>query len=142
MPRARIATIALTVAALTATGGTALAVPAAAAAKPGVVNCLGKPEVKPKEINLSCADANLMVTGLTWSAWTAKGATGSGSLVWNPCIPTCVAGKAQKYPAKVALGRIASGAGATVFSGMTLTFTKVGPADAATITYVLDNPLK
>lgn len=142
MSRVRTVTVALTVAALAAAGSAALALPASAATKPGVVSCTGKPEVKPKEINLSCADANLMVTGLTWSKWTAKGATGSGSLVWNSCQPTCVAGKAEKYPAKVTLGRVASGAGANVFSGLTLTFTKHGPADAATMTYVLDNPLK
>jgi hypothetical protein len=142
MSRVRTAAVALTAVALTAAAGAALAVPADAATKPGVVNCAGKAETKPKEINLSCADANLMVTGLTWSKWTANGATGSGTLVWNPCLPTCVAGKAEKYNAKVALGRVASGAGANVFSGMTLTFPKGGPADAATMTYVLDNPLK
>ena len=79
---------------------------------------------------------------MKWSAWTNNMASGTGTLVWNPCIPTCVAGKAEKFPAKVTLGRLASGAGVSVFSGMTLAFPKGGPADAATSTYALDNPLK
>lgn len=138
--RSMPAVIAVTCVALMATA--ASAVPASAAARPGVVNCKGKATAKPKEINLSCADANLMVTGLKWSAWTNNMASGTGTLVWNPCIPTCVAGKAEKFPAKVTLGRLASGAGVSVFSGMTLAFPKGGPADAATSTYALDNPLK
>jgi membrane-bound inhibitor of C-type lysozyme len=142
MTLVRTATLIATSVALATVGLALTSAPAQAAAKPGVVNCKGKPEVQPKEINMSCADANLTVTGLKWSTWTKAGATGTGTLVWNPCIPTCVAGKAEKYPAKVVLSRVASGAGVNVFSGMTLAFTKGGPADAAASSYVLDNPLK
>ena len=142
MSPARTATVIVTAAALATIGLALTTSPAQAATKPGVVNCKGKPEVQPKEINMSCADANLMVSGLTWSKWTKAGATGTGTLVWNPCIPSCVAGKAEKFPAKVTLGRVASGAGVNVFSGLTLTFPKGGPADAAASSYVLDNPLK
>lgn len=142
MSRARTATAIISAAALVTLGLALTTSPAQAATKPGVVNCKGKPEVRPMEINMSCADANLMVSDLKWSKWTKAGATGTGTLVWNPCIPTCVAGKAEKYPAKVVLGRVASGAGVNVFSGLTLTFTKAGPAGAAASSYVLDNPLK
>jgi hypothetical protein len=142
MSPARTATVIVTAAALATIGLALTTSPAQAATKPGVVNCKGKPEVQPKEINMSCADANLMVSDLKWSKWTKAGATGTGTLVWNPCIPTCVAGKAEKYPAKVILSRVASGAGVNVFSGLTLTFPKGGPADAAASSYVLDNPLK
>ena len=142
MSRARSMSALVAVTCMVVMGAAASAVPAHAASKPGVVNCKGKATVQPKEINLSCADANLMVTGLKWSAWTNNMASGTGTLVWNPCIPTCVAGKAEKFPAKVTLGRLASGAGASVFSGMTVAFPKGGPADAATSTYALDNPLK
>ena len=142
MSRNRSMTAVIAVTCVVLTGAAVSAVPANAAAKPGVVNCKGNAIVQPKEINLSCADANLIVTGVKWSAWTNNMASGTGTLVWNPCIPTCVAGKAEKFPAKVTLGRLASGAGVSVFSGMTLAFPKGGPADAATSTYALDNPLK
>ena len=142
MPRVRTVSFVVTVVALATTGLALTAVPAQAAPKPGVVNCKGKPEVQPKEINMSCADANLIVSNLKWSTWTKVGATGTGTLVWNPCIPTCAAGKAEKYAAKVVLSRVASGAGANVFSGLTLSFPKGGPANAAASSYVLDNPLK
>ena len=142
MSRNRSMTAVIAVTCVVLTGAAVSAVPANAAAKPGVVNCKGKAIVQPKEINLSCADANLIVTGVKWSTWTNNMASGTGTLVWNPCIPTCVAGKAEKFPAKVTLGRLASGAGVSVFSGMTLAFPKGGPADAATSTYALDNPLK
>jgi hypothetical protein len=142
MSRVRKVSMVVTAVALATTGLALASAPAQAASKPGVVNCKGKPEVQPKEINMSCADANLMVSNLKWSTWTKAGAIGTGTLVWNPCLPTCVAGKAEKYPVKVALGRVASGAGVNVFSGLTLAFPKGGPANAATSTYVLDNPLK
>lgn len=124
-------------------GAAVVASPALAASrKPVVIDCQGKGVAKPKQIVLSCADANVAVTGLSWSSWTANAAKGSGTLSWNPCIPTCVAGKAETFPVKVTLGRLASGAGLDVFSGMTLAYPKGGPTGEKTSTYLLDNPAR
>lgn len=107
-----------------------------------VINCLGKKVVKPKQIVVTCADANVAVTGITWSTWTMNGAVGSGTLSWNTCLPTdCASGAVETYPVRVKLGRVASGPDVTAFSKMTLVFPKGGPAVADTSTYTLDNRL-
>jgi hypothetical protein len=141
---ARTLTVTATAAGLVA-GGMALA-PAASAA-PGdtyVINCVGKGEVKPQEIVITCADAGVMVTKITWTKWTANEAKGTGTLVWNTCLPkTCVDGIVQKFKAKVTLGRVASGPNISVFSGMTLTFKGgSGPAAANSTSYILDRPIR
>jgi hypothetical protein len=124
-----------------ALAGLATATPAQAA--PGsmvVIDCLGKSVTKPSEIVLACADDNLSVTRITWSSWTANGATGTGTLVWNTCLPkSCADGIVQKYKAKVRLGRVASGPDLTAFSRMTLTFPNDGPAGLQSGWYTLDN---
>jgi hypothetical protein len=116
----------------------------AAAGDPLVVNCLGKGQVKPKQITIACADAGVYVYKITWTRWNADEARGTGMLVWNTCLPkTCVDGIVQKYAVKVRLGRVASGPSINVFSGMTLTFPGAsGPASAETSTYTLDNQLR
>jgi eukaryotic-like serine/threonine-protein kinase len=46
--------------------------------------------IKPKEIDFS-ADAGNIVTGITWSSWTAAKAIGSGTSDIDTCIPSCAA---------------------------------------------------
>ena len=46
--------------------------------------------IKPKEIAFS-ADAGNIVTGITWSSWTATKAIGSGTSDIDTCIPSCAA---------------------------------------------------
>ena len=48
---------------------------------------------KPREIVLTCADANLWVNQITWTHWSSASAHARGTLHWNTCTPTCVAGK-------------------------------------------------
>ncbi|MBK9739551.1 MAG: hypothetical protein IPO93_08550 [Actinobacteria bacterium] len=138
-------TLAITTsAAAVALGGLALA-PAANAdnGKPVVVNCLGKGVVKPKEIDLSCADGAITVLNITWSSWTMDGARGRGTLAWNTCLPTtCVDGIVEKYPVRISLGRVASAPTPAAFTGMTLRFPNRGPAGAETSTYTLDNAFR
>jgi hypothetical protein len=124
-------------------GGVALA-PAATAAtsQTVVIDCQGKGVVKPKEIVMACADGSIEVMSIRWTSWTANSARGTGTLVWNTCLPTdCAAGIVQKYKVRVVLGRVASGPNIDVFSGMTLRFPDLGPAAAETSTYTLDNRL-
>lgn len=108
----------------------------------GIVNCLGREVVKPKQVVVSCADAAVAVVRITWSRWDANGARGTGTLAWNTCLPTdCADGIVQKYPVRISLGRVASGPSASVFTRMTLAFPDGGPAAAETATYTLDNAL-
>lgn len=141
---ARRLVTAAAIASLAAGSGIALASTASAAPTDTVVvNCAGKGVMKPKEIVLSCADAGVALTKLTWSKWDANGATGTGTLTWNTCLPkTCVAGIVQKYKVKVELGGLASGPNLNVFSQANLTFPKGGPAALETGSYTLDNPVK
>jgi len=46
--------------------------------------------IKPKDIDFS-ADAGNIVTGITWSSWTATKAIGSGTSDIDTCIPSCAA---------------------------------------------------
>ena len=43
-----------------------------------VVSCPGRAEVRPGNLTLACADGNNYLTGLSWTSWTPKLATGSG----------------------------------------------------------------
>ena len=77
----------------------ALAATAAAAATPtvGLPDCLGKLQVRPASVVLTCADANFAVRKLRWTGWGSAFAAGIGTAVVNDCTPTCVAGKYHDY---------------------------------------------
>ena len=125
-------------------GGLALAAPAAqASGGTGIVDCSGAVVSKPQDITISCADANLMISKITWKSWTNKRAKGSGTLVWNTCLPqACVDGIVQRYPVTITLSKVASGGNVTVFSTLTVVFPKAAPAGLASGVYTLDNPIK
>jgi len=46
--------------------------------------------MRPTEIAYS-GDATNVVTGLSWSSWTATGATGTGTSDIDSCVPSCAA---------------------------------------------------
>lgn len=54
-------------------------------------NCSQR-EVKPSSIVISCADANREVVNIKWKSWNSSSAAATGTLKWNDCTPTCVAG--------------------------------------------------
>jgi len=56
-----------------------------------IVDC-AKSFVRPTSLIVTCADANRYVAGITWTNWGAPSATARGTLRWNDCSPTCVAG--------------------------------------------------
>ena len=128
----------------------AVAVPSAHAAstvdptKTYLVDCGGSPKIKPKTIVLACGDAGVLIRKITWSSWDANGATGTGTLVENVCVPTCAAGNVSTFRGvKLTLGGVASGGGISVFSQMDGQFKgDGGPAMANKVTWVIDNPVK
>ncbi|MET9581870.1 hypothetical protein ABZY10_01875 [Streptomyces sp. NPDC006539] len=85
-------------------------VPASASTKPKspdtvVVDCFSDPQARPDTFLIACGDGNSILTGLRWSAWKPKFATGSGLNVLNDCRPYCAAGKFHSYPVAVRLDR-------------------------------------
>ena len=54
-------------------------------------NCSTRTQ-RPHEIILTCADANTYVNNITWTHWATNSAHAKGTLHWNTCTPTCVAG--------------------------------------------------
>src|SRR5271170_7869285 len=83
-------------------GGSASAAPASRAATAKVtslypestvvVSCRGRTEVRPASLTLACADGNDALTGLSWTSWGPKLASGYGTQVQNDCRPYCAAG--------------------------------------------------
>jgi hypothetical protein len=129
---------------LIAVAGLSLSGPAGAAtgSGTGVVDCAGAIVERPREIVVTCADAGVVIQRITWTAWTASRARGSGTLTWNTCLPkTCVNGIVQKYKVAVTLGRVASGPNAPVFTRVGLGFAKGGPAGLESGAYTIDRPI-
>src|SRR3981081_2754246 len=55
-------------------------------------DCTGRPHFQPRSIIAACADANLWLSGIHWSSWTTKAATGVAVYHWNDCVPACYSG--------------------------------------------------
>jgi hypothetical protein len=101
----------LTAASALIAAGLSMTLPANAAAIPAVahsakfvvLNCDGKPEVKPGTIVLACADDGLGLEHLHWTKWTSHGAVGRGTFWEHLCVPDCVDGRIVHMPARVIL---------------------------------------
>jgi hypothetical protein len=88
---------------LTATATAASAKTAARPPKPAtpetvVLNCLSKPQTKPRDFVLTCADGNAALIKLAWTSWTPALATATGTFTENDCTPDCAAGHFHNYP--------------------------------------------
>ena len=68
-----------------------------------VLNCLSRPEARPGSFTLACADGNDYLTGLSWTSWSPRLASGYGTQVINDCLPYCAAGHFHRYPVLVVL---------------------------------------
>src|SRR6266508_255299 len=82
-----------------------------------------KPTYKPKQIVVTCADANTVIQNITWKSYDDKSASGSGTANVNACEPNCAAGKFEKFPATVALSNPKScGKDVKQFTSLVLTY--------------------
>ena len=61
------------------------------------------PSAEPTAIVLACADGNASLERLSWSSWTATGATATGVYTYNNCVPFCALGTFVSVPARVEL---------------------------------------
>lgn len=129
----RAITVALASAALVM-GGAVITSPGAAAASRVQVNDCGELAKKPADLVLACADANTMLTEMTWTGWSNKRAVGKGVYEANDCKPTCVEGTFRSYPARIILTAPKTQSGARVFTKATISFTKAKPGKSKRIT--------
>jgi len=131
MKRGRIisAAVAAIVLGLTLTAASSASAAQGHTGKPGVVviNCLGRPQVDPHSFVLACADANSALSSMSWTSWTPKLASSTGTLVQNDCIPYCAAGHFHKYPVLVVLWDPIRYSGERRFADLTMIFTGARP---------------
>ncbi len=95
---------------------------------PAVYNCEFKPQTRPSEFVLTCADYGDSLIGLHWVSWDSSQAFATGTEHINDCTPYCAAPTAKfiNYPALVALWRpepVPGHPGARYFSRMTRIYT-------------------
>lgn len=70
----------------------------APAGVPSVITCTRRPQIRPGQYTLACADRNAYLTGLHWAAWGPASAFAAGTDTFNVCVPTCTAGHLHSYP--------------------------------------------
>jgi hypothetical protein len=92
-----------------------------------VLNCLGKPQVKPGDLVLACADGNSSLIGMSWTSWTPKLASATGIVEQNDCVPDCAEGHLHRYPVLAMLWGPAGYAGGHRYSEITLVFPGARP---------------
>ncbi|MEV0245490.1 hypothetical protein AB0H76_02750 [Nocardia sp. NPDC050712] len=68
-----------------------------------IVNCLSQPRIRPSEIVLTCADANMIIDRMVWDSWTDSGAFGRGMESRSVCHPDCASAPRQSFPVAVEL---------------------------------------
>ena len=133
MKIARITSVILAGSAAAVTGLALTAGPASArtvtAHKPKavVLDCLSKPRIGPRDFVLTCADGNVALTRLSWTSWTPKLASATGTLAENDCVPYCAAGHFHDYPVLVVLWRPVRYLHTQRFSEITMIFPGARP---------------
>jgi hypothetical protein len=116
-----------------------------ATSRPGVLaDCTDPPPFKlqrePTSIVVACADGGLGAKDLTWSAWTATGARGNGTVYENDCTPDCADGVFKDYPASITLSAVRSTSVGAAFTVLKATYDGAGPNGNQTDTFHLEIP--
>lgn len=94
------------VAALPVVAVPASAAPAATTRQTRVISDCQHPHYEPKRIILTCGDANMLLTHLSYVKWRAKRVEGAGRFVYNDCEPNCAAGHFHHFHVTVTLSRV------------------------------------
>jgi hypothetical protein len=95
-----------------------------------VISCQNRTQVRPGTFTLACADGNDYLTGLSWTSWTSRLASGYGTQHENDCIPYCAAGHFHAYPVLVVLwgsGPLRGNPGTQHYTRMTLIYPGARP---------------
>jgi hypothetical protein len=94
-----------------------------------LVNCQHHAVILPHTFTLTCADANDVLTSLSWVSWRNV-AFGSGTERINNCIPNCAAGHFHSYRALITVWRARArghGTGQLKFTRLTEVYTGARP---------------
>ncbi|MEU7181163.1 hypothetical protein ACWIG3_19060 [Streptomyces celluloflavus] len=103
---------------------------------PGVRACgIGEPEIKPRVITLTCADAGMVATAITWERYGAQEAEGKGVVQ----VERTAAGVAtdSSFPATFRLFGAKTVDGARAFTGLEVTYERSTPLGDTTEMYNL-----
>ena len=79
---------------------------AAAQAKTHLFDCRGHLRSEPKNLILTCADANSRLVAIHWSSWGAATARAVGTFQENDCIPDCAGGHFHQWRTHVTVWRV------------------------------------
>ena len=94
-----------------------------------VLNCQGRPQVRPRGFTLACADGNDYLSGLRWTSWAPGLASATGLQTVNDCVPYCAAGHFHRYPVDAVFwGSAAAGSGRQRYTRITLLYPGAHPA--------------
>ena len=118
------------VATFTGLGANAKAAANAAGPRPArqvLLDCQGRPEVRPARFTLACADGNSYLAGLTWTSWSPGQAQATGIQEVNDCVPYCAAGHFRGYPVQVSVRGDVPVSGGQRYSTVALTYTGARP---------------
>ena len=113
---------------------------------PGVLaDCTSPPpqslEVEPPSITVACADNGIGAENLTWSDWSATGATAVGDVWENDCTPSCAGGTIKLYPASITLSDVKASNDGPTFTTLTATYRGPEPNGRPTDIFTLELPL-
>ena len=90
------------------------------AAVPALVPLAGStPLYRPSQFNYT-QDGTGSVSNITWSTWSSAGATGTGTINLNDCVPNCASGTFTGYPATVTLSGASQTSQGYVFTQMVI----------------------
>jgi hypothetical protein len=86
------------------------------------------PTYKPRQIIVTCADANTVLRGIAWTSYGEKTAAGKGTANVNTCDPNCASATFRPYPASVALSAPKDCTKSTAqFTHLVMTYTGARP---------------
>ncbi len=102
---------------------------------PGVRDCgIGEPQIKPQVITLTCADAGMVATAITWERYGSREAEGTGVVQVER---TAGAGADAGFPATFRLYGPEPVAGGRAFTGLEVTYEGSTPLGDTTEMYNL-----
>ncbi|ATD72682.1 MULTISPECIES: hypothetical protein [Gordonia] len=111
--------------------GTAVAAPSPTPAVTVVGGCDGAKLVQPRTLSsIFCADVGVIVSDITWLAWTDGFAAGFGTENRKLCKPDCASGSIAKYPVGIWLFAPKNGA----FTQVSLYSSIAGPPETYQLT--------
>ncbi|WP_407286691.1 hypothetical protein [Streptomyces sp. BP-8] len=103
---------------------------------PGVRDCgIGEPEIKPQVITLTCADAGMVATAITWRKYGSRDALGTG--VVQVVKTAAGAGADAGFPATFRLFGAKPVDGRLAFTGLEVTYEGSTPLGDTTEMYNL-----